>query len=85
VVVVFDKREITYALVQRHRVGIPVRVLGDRVSIFEIDPLTRREFEYLATNGIPIRLPYNPTSFPYIMHLEVRNLRRAGHRRIRIG
>jgi hypothetical protein len=61
-------REITNAIVNRHRAGVPVRVLGDRVSIFEIDPLTRQEFEFLANNGVPIRLRYNPTSFPYIMH-----------------
>jgi hypothetical protein len=61
-------REITVALVNRHNLGVPVRVIGDRVSIFEIDQFTRREFEYLATNGVPIRLRYNPTYFPYIMH-----------------
>jgi len=61
-------RLITAAIVQRFRAGVPVRVIGDRVSIFEIDPATRREFEYLATNGVPIRLRYHPTSFPSIMH-----------------
>jgi phosphatidylserine/phosphatidylglycerophosphate/cardiolipin synthase-like enzyme len=61
-------REITNALVNRHRAGVTVRVIGDRVSIFEIDANTRREFEFLATNGVPIRLRYNPTSFPFIMH-----------------
>jgi hypothetical protein len=61
-------RLITAAIVQRFRAGLPVRIIGDRVSIFEIDPATRREFEYLATNGVPIRLRYHPTSFPSIMH-----------------
>jgi phosphatidylserine/phosphatidylglycerophosphate/cardiolipin synthase-like enzyme len=61
-------RNITAAIVQRFRAGLPVRIIGDRVSIFEIDPATRREFEFLATNGIPIRLRYHPTSFPSIMH-----------------
>jgi hypothetical protein len=61
-------REITRAIVNRHNDGVPVRVLGDRVSIFEIDANTRREYEYLAENGVPVRLRYNPTSFPYIMH-----------------
>jgi hypothetical protein len=61
-------RHITAAIVQRFRAGLPVRIIGDRVSIFEIDPVTRREFEFLATNGVPIRLRYHPTSFPSIMH-----------------
>jgi PLD-like domain len=61
-------RRISAAIVERFRAGLPVRVIGDRVSIFEINPPTRREFEYLATNGVPIRLRYHPTSFPTIMH-----------------
>jgi hypothetical protein len=61
-------REITQAIVNRFKAGIPVRVLGDRVSIFEIDANTRREYEFLASNGVPIRLRYHPTWFPYIMH-----------------
>jgi hypothetical protein len=61
-------REISYALVQRFQAGVPVRVIGDRVSIFEIDPNTRREFDYLASHGVPIRLRYHPTWFPEIMH-----------------
>jgi hypothetical protein len=61
-------RTITAAIVQRFRAGLPVRIIGDRVSIFEINPATRREFEFLATSGIPIRLRYHPTSFPSIMH-----------------
>jgi hypothetical protein len=62
------EREITIALINRHNAGVKVRVLGDRVSIFEIDPFTRAEYERLAANGVPIRLRYVPTSFPYIMH-----------------
>jgi phosphatidylserine/phosphatidylglycerophosphate/cardiolipin synthase-like enzyme len=61
-------RRLSAAIVQRFRAGLPVRVIGDRVSIFEIAPAVRREFEYLATNGVPIRLRYHPTSFPTIMH-----------------
>ena len=63
-----NQRAISNALINRHRAGIPVRILGDRVSIFEIDPKTRTEFEYLATAGVPIRLRYIPTVFPFIMH-----------------
>jgi hypothetical protein len=61
-------REITLAIVKRFNAGVPVRVLGDRVSIFEIDQNTRNEYEYLASNGVPIRLRYHPTWFPFIMH-----------------
>jgi hypothetical protein len=60
--------EIRAALVNKFKSGVPVRVIGDRVSIFEIDPRTRAQFEELAKAGIPIRLRYNPTSFPSIMH-----------------
>lgn len=60
--------EISQAIVAKHKAGVPVRVLGDRVGIFEADANTRKEFEYLAVNGVPIRLRYNPTWFPEIMH-----------------
>jgi carbohydrate binding protein with CBM6 domain/phospholipase D-like protein len=62
------EHEITVNIVNRKLAGVPVRVIGDRGSIFEIDPNTRREFEYLATNGVPIRLRENPTWFPEIDH-----------------
>jgi phosphatidylserine/phosphatidylglycerophosphate/cardiolipin synthase-like enzyme len=61
-------REISLAIAQRFTAGVPVRLIGDRVSIFEIDPNTRREFEFLASHGVPIRLRYHPTWFPEIMH-----------------
>jgi phosphatidylserine/phosphatidylglycerophosphate/cardiolipin synthase-like enzyme len=59
---------ITTAIINRHAANIPVRVLGDRASIFESDPNTRASFERLANAGVPIRLRYNPRSFPEIMH-----------------
>jgi phosphatidylserine/phosphatidylglycerophosphate/cardiolipin synthase-like enzyme len=59
---------ITSALLNKFREGVPVRLIGDRVSVFEIDPHTRNRFELLASNGVPIRLRYHPTSFPEIMH-----------------
>jgi phosphatidylserine/phosphatidylglycerophosphate/cardiolipin synthase-like enzyme len=61
-------RTITALIVQKFQAGVRVRIIGDRVSIFEIDAATRREFEFLASNGVPIRLRYHPTSFPSIMH-----------------
>ena len=60
--------EITSAIIARHQAHIPVRVLGDRASIFESDPNTRASFERLANAGVPIRLRYNPRGFPEIMH-----------------
>ena len=61
-------RAVTQAIVDRHRAGVPVRVIGDRVSIFENDGNTKREFEYLASHGVHIRVRYHPTWFPQVMH-----------------
>lgn len=65
---ILGEREITDALIARKRAGVTVRVIGDRASIFETDIHTRREFEHLATNGVPVRLRYHPTWYPEIMH-----------------
>jgi carbohydrate binding protein with CBM6 domain/phospholipase D-like protein len=62
------EHEISINLVNRKNAGVKVRVIGDRGSIFEIDLPTRREFEYLATNGVQIRIRQNPTWFPEIDH-----------------
>jgi hypothetical protein len=62
------ERAISVALVNRMKAGVPVRLIGDRVSLFEIDPLTREEFYWLANQGVPVRLRYNPTSFPELLH-----------------
>ena len=37
-------------------------------SIFETDPHTKNEFYWLANQGVPIRLRFNPTWFPEINH-----------------
>ena len=63
-----SERMISYALINRMKAGVQVRLIGDRGSIFEIDQHTRNEFYYLASQGIPIRLRYNPTSYPEIVH-----------------
>jgi phosphatidylserine/phosphatidylglycerophosphate/cardiolipin synthase-like enzyme len=63
-----DDGAITTAIINRWNAGVQVRVLGDRAGIFESDPHTRASFERLASAGIPIRLRYNPTWFPEIMH-----------------
>ncbi|HKT81070.1 MAG TPA: phospholipase D-like domain-containing protein, partial [Vicinamibacterales bacterium] len=62
------EHSISIALVNRFKAGVPVRLIGDRGSIFEIDPPTRAEFYWLASQGVPIRLRYNPDFFPEIDH-----------------
>ncbi len=66
-----NEHAISEALVARFQAGVPVRVIGDRASIFEVDPNTKREFYYLANYGVPIRLRYNPTYYPEIDHWKV--------------
>lgn len=56
------------ALLNRFKAGVPVRLIGDRGSIFEIDAHTKNTFYYLASQGVPIRLRYHPTWFPEIAH-----------------
>lgn len=62
------EHEISINLVNRKNAGVKVRVLGDRGSIFEIDANTRREFEYLASNGVQVRVREHPRWFPEINH-----------------
>ena len=62
------EHSISIALVNRFKAGVQVRLIGDRGSIFEIDPKTKTEFYWLASQGVPIRLRYNPTWFPEIDH-----------------
>ena len=59
---------ISIALINKYNQGVPVRLLGDRGSIFEIDPRTKTEFYWLASQGLPIRLRYYPTWYPEINH-----------------
>jgi hypothetical protein len=60
--------EIINALLKRHNEGLPIRLIGDRGSIFEIDVHTRNAFYRLAAAGVPIRLRVNPTWYPEIAH-----------------
>jgi len=60
--------DILNAILNRHAAHVPIRILGDRASIFESDPNTRASFEKLANAGVPIRLRYNPRDFPEIIH-----------------
>ena len=36
--------DIVLAIIRKHQSGVPVRVIGDRASIFESDPNTRAAF-----------------------------------------
>jgi len=63
-----SEHSISIALANRFHAGVPVRLIGDRGAIFEISQATRQEFYWLANQGIPIRLRYNPTWYPEIDH-----------------
>src|SRR5207244_8531989 len=63
-----SEHSISIAIANRFHAGVPVRIIGDRGSMFEADPHTKTEFYWLASQGIPIRLRVNPTWFPEINH-----------------
>jgi hypothetical protein len=63
-----SEHAISIAIANRWAAGVPVRIIGDRASLFENDPHTKTEFYWLANQGIPIRLRFNPTWFPEIDH-----------------
>jgi phosphatidylserine/phosphatidylglycerophosphate/cardiolipin synthase-like enzyme len=63
-----SEHSISIAVANRWAAGVPVRIMGDRGSLFEADVHTRNEFMWLASQGIPIRLRYNPSWYPEINH-----------------
>src|SRR6185312_3859714 len=63
-----SEHSVSIAIANRFAAGVPVRLIGDRGAIFEADPHTKTEFYWLASQGIPIRLRFNPTWFPEINH-----------------
>src|SRR5262249_11350433 len=63
-----SEHSISIAIANRFAAGVPVRIIGDRGAIFEADAHTKSEFYWLASQGIPIRLRFNPTWFPEIDH-----------------
>src|SRR5437764_7916538 len=63
-----SENSISIAVAARFAAGVPVRLIGDRGSIFEADPHTKAEFYWLASQGVPIRLRFHPTWFPEINH-----------------
>src|SRR5262249_46244673 len=63
-----SEHALSIANANRFAAGVRVRLIGDRGSIFEADPHTKAEFYWLASQGVPIRLRFNPTWFPEINH-----------------
>src|SRR5262249_22207890 len=63
-----SEHAISIAIANRFNAGVKVRIIGDRGAIFEADPNTKREYYWLASQGIPIRLRFNPNWFPEIDH-----------------
>src|SRR5437588_11616629 len=63
-----SEHSVSIAIVNRWNAGVTIRLLGDRGSIFEADPHTKAEFYWLASQGVPIRLRFNPTWYPEINH-----------------
>src|SRR5437764_14945050 len=63
-----SEHAISIAIANRFAAGVPVRIIGDRGAIFEADLHTRAEFYWLANQGVPIRLRFNPTWYPEIDH-----------------
>src|SRR5439155_6638643 len=62
---------ISIALINKFQQGVPIRLIGDRGAIFEIDKKTKNEFYWLANQGLPIRLRVNPDWYPEIDHWKV--------------
>ncbi len=64
-----SEHSISIAIANRVRqAGVIVRIIGDRGAIFEADPNTKAQYYWLANQGIPIRLRFNPNWFPEIDH-----------------
>jgi phosphatidylserine/phosphatidylglycerophosphate/cardiolipin synthase-like enzyme len=63
-----SEHAISIAIANRFAAGVQVRLIGDRAALFEADPHTKAEFYWLANQGVPIRLRFNPTNFPEIDH-----------------
>jgi hypothetical protein len=78
-----SEHAISIALVNRFKAGVPVRLIGDRVGIFENDRFTKREFYWIASQGVPIRLRYEPTFRPEIDHWKATIF--AGQRLVSFG
>jgi regulation of enolase protein 1 (concanavalin A-like superfamily) len=62
------EHSISIALLNRFKAGVPVRLIGDRAELFELNEVSKREFYWLANEGVPIRVRFFPTWVPEIMH-----------------
>jgi phosphatidylserine/phosphatidylglycerophosphate/cardiolipin synthase-like enzyme len=62
------EHSISIALLNRFKAGVPVRLIGDRAELFEINAVSKQEFYWLANEGVPIRVRFNPTWYPEISH-----------------
>src|SRR5215203_1891903 len=61
--------DIVQTIINKHKSKVPVRVLGDRITIFEqADKNTYNLFLAMANAGVPIRVRRHPTDFPAILH-----------------
>jgi len=63
-----SEHAISIAIANRFHAGVAVRIIGDRAALFENDAHTKDEFYWLASQGVPIRLRFNPTWFPELDH-----------------
>jgi phosphatidylserine/phosphatidylglycerophosphate/cardiolipin synthase-like enzyme len=63
-----SEHAISIAIANRFAAGVKVRIIGDNSAIFDADPNTKKEYYWLASQGVPIRLRFNPTWFPEIDH-----------------
>src|SRR5215212_1309555 len=56
--------DITQTIINKHKSGVPVRIIGDRITIFEqADKNTYNLFLAMANAGAPIRVRRQPTWF----------------------
>ena len=65
---VLTDRAISTALLNRHRAGITVRLIGDQYAIFDRFTNRRTEFYWLASQGVPIRIRTAPSWYPELAH-----------------
>jgi len=63
-----SEHAISIAIANRFAAGVPVRIIGDRAAPFENDAHTKTELYWLASQGVPIRMRFNPTWYPELDH-----------------
>lgn len=63
----FSDHTLSQTVVARWRSGVPVRVIGDLLA-YRNYGTTKTEFDYLASQGVPIRFRANPSGSTQIVH-----------------